>query len=342
MRLLVTGGMGSVGRPMVQWLVERGHEVRVLDLIYQPPIEGVECRTGSIADYEELHKHMEGMEGVIHLAAYAVPSLAPETELFHINVDGTFNIYRAAADVGIKRVVCASSINALGYNYGIKFPKGQLRYFPIDEEHPSYTTDPYSFSKQINEEIGDYFWRREGITSLFLRLPAVYNPLETGKRAEGMKFFRAQCRLQTAKVMNMPEPQRSERVQELIAGHAAMAEARMWEKKIDYENNPDLPIAMIENLAVMFGRTNFWTILDARDAAQAAEKGLLAEFEGSHAVYITDDQNLVDIPTRELVEVWFPDVTTWKRPVSGTETLVSINRIRELIGFEVQFPYRPE
>ena len=341
MRILVTGGIGDVGRPMVQWLLDKGHEVRVLDLRCEPPIYGAECREGSIMDFAELHRHMEGMEGVIHLAAYRAPGLAPETELFQVNVDGTFNIFRAAADAGIKRVVCASSINALGYNFGIKFPEGQLRYFPIDEEHPTYTTDPYSFSKLMIEEIGRYFWRREGITSLFLRLPGVYDTIAPEATTTRRNAFVQQCRVQTAKVMNLPEPQRSQKVRELIVDHAALAHSRMWEVKVDYDNNPEAR-AMFEKLAPMFMRSNFWTLLDARDAAQAAEKGLLADYEGSHVVYINDDQNLLDLPSRELVKVWFPDVTTWKRPVSGAETLVSINRARELIDFEVMYHYGQE
>jgi nucleoside-diphosphate-sugar epimerase len=43
---------------------------------------------------------------------------------------------------------------------------------------PAITTDPYSFSKQIMEEIGAYFWRREGLSSVFLRLPGVYEVTE--------------------------------------------------------------------------------------------------------------------------------------------------------------------
>ena len=156
-----------------------------------------------------------------------------------------------------------------------------------------------------------------------------------------MTFFLEQCRVQTVKVMNMAEPLRSQRVQELVASHAEMAKARMWEVKIDYKNNPDLQ-EMIKIFAVNFGRTNFWTLLDVRDAAQADEKGLLADFEGSHAVFINDDQNIVNLPSQALVAVWFPDVITWKRPVQGMETLVSINRARELIDFEVMYPYRPQ
>ena len=113
---------------------------------------------------------MAGIDGVVHLAAFRHPGLAPEHRLFHVNVSGTFNVFRAAADAGIKRVVCASSINALGYNFGIKFPEGQLQYFPIDEAHPTYTTDPYSFSKGAIEEIGSVLLAARGDRQ---RLPAL-------------------------------------------------------------------------------------------------------------------------------------------------------------------------
>ncbi len=82
---------------------------------------------------------------------------------------GTFNIFRAAADAGIRRVVCASSINALAYNC-IKFPEGQLSYFPIDEAHPTYTTDPTP-SPRASPRRSALLRRREGITSAFLRFP---------------------------------------------------------------------------------------------------------------------------------------------------------------------------
>jgi nucleoside-diphosphate-sugar epimerase len=52
---------------------------------------------------------------------------------------------------------------------------GATALFSIDEEHPLYTTDPNSFSKQMIEEFGGYFWRRAGVSSVFLRFPAVYD-----------------------------------------------------------------------------------------------------------------------------------------------------------------------
>jgi nucleoside-diphosphate-sugar epimerase len=328
MRILVTGGMGEIGRPTVRWLLERGHEVRVLDVNVDDPIPGADCHAVDVTAFESLGPHMAGMEGVVHLAAYRHPGLAPEHELFRVNVEGTFNVLRAAADAGVQRAVCASSINALGYNFGIQFPEGQLQYFPIDEAHPRYTTDPYSFSKAMIESVGRYMWRREGMTSLFLRFPAVYD-LDAGEDAILMRFV-ARCRRQTAEVLAMDAPARTARVREIVARFEAKARAREWEEGFDL-SFPDA--------YVMFGRSNFWTSLDVRDAARAIEMGLLQDYAGSHAVYVTDTHNFVGLPSRQLAGVFFPEVTTWKAPVAGTEALVSTDRVRALIGFEPQYPF---
>jgi len=329
MHILVTGGMGAVGRPTVQWLLDRGHTVRVLDLKVSRPIDGAECLEGDITDFASLGPMMAGIDGVIHLAAIPDPDLGPEHTIFEVNVGGTFNIYRAAADAGIGRMVCASSINALGYNYGIKFPEHQLRYFPIDEAHPTYTTDPYSFSKRAIEDIGAYFYRREGITSVFLRYPAVYDT-QSEDGAMLLQFL-IESGEQTAAVMALPEPERSRRVAGIIAAFEARAAAREWETGPNWD---------LEDSDVMFGRSNFWTSLDVRDAAQAAEKGLLADLKGSHALYVSNADNFVGIPSRDLAAVWFTAVAEWRAPVKGTETLVSIDAARALIGFEPAYPLR--
>ncbi len=331
MHILVTGGMGEIGRPTVQWLLDRGHDVRVFDLAVDRPIAGAECLEGDVTDFASLGPAMAGIDGVVHLAAIRHPGLAPEHRIFQINVGGTFNVFRAAADAGIKRVVCASSINALGYNFGIRFPEGQLRYFPIDEAHPTYTTDVYSFSKGTIEQVGAYFWRREGISSVFLRFPAVYDTHVEGPSI--LMAFVAECYEQTAEVMAMPEPQRTQRVQAVVGDFMRRAAAREWEEGFDWS----FPDAVL-----MFGRSNFWTSLDVRDAAQAAEKALKSIIEGSHAMYITDTHNFVNIPSRALAAVWFPEVTEWHAPVEGTESLVSIDAARDLIGFEPAFPFKSE
>ena len=85
---------------------------------------------------------------------------------------------------------------------------------------------------------------------------------------------------------------------------------------------------------LMFGRSDFWAVIHAEDAAQAIEKGVLADYEGSHPLFVNAAENSVGVPSRSLAELYFPEVTAWRREVEGAETLVSIERARELIGFE--------
>jgi nucleoside-diphosphate-sugar epimerase len=327
MRILVTGGMGEIGRPTVRWLLDRGHEVRVLDLNVDDPIPGAECRKVDITEFDALVPQMAGIEGIIHLAAIRHPGLAPSHTLFEVNVGGTFNVLRAAADAGVQRAVCASSINALGYNFGIKYPEDPIRYFPIDEGHPTYTTDPYSFSKGTIESIGRYFWRREELPSLFVRFPGVYD-LDDPDAIQTEAVVG--CRRQTTQLMAMDERARTQRAREIVARFKQKGRAHVWEEGFDL-SFPDATI--------MFGYSNFWTSLDVCDAARTLEMGLTADYEGSHAVYVTDTHNLVGLPSRDLASVFYPEVTEWREPVTGTEALVSTDRIHTLIGFEPKYPF---
>jgi nucleoside-diphosphate-sugar epimerase len=180
MRILVTGGTGSVGQTAVRHLIEGGHDVTVIGR-REAEIEGAAYRVCDVTDYDCVEAAARGMDAIVHLAAIPSPLFDPGHRVYGVNTTGTYNAFAAAAANGIERVVAASSINALGYYFGVtEFP---IRYFPIDEAHPTYTTDPYSFSKQIVEAIGAYFWRREGISSVCLRLPAV---MESGR---GMDRF---------------------------------------------------------------------------------------------------------------------------------------------------------
>jgi nucleoside-diphosphate-sugar epimerase len=289
-------------------------------------IEGAAYHSGDVTDYVQVRHAVEGMEAVVHLAAVRHPSLAPGQEVFRVNGAGTFNIYQAAAEVGIRRVVSASSINALGYNFGIKeFP---LLYFPMDEEHPTYTTDPYSFSKRVVEEIAAYFYRREGISGVLLRLPAVY---EVQGEAVWIQEALARIRAAYDALLSMPEAARRQRVKEIITKFEAMRTKRVWEYPADESIYQDAE-AMLA-----FGRSNFWASIDARDSAQAIEKALLADYEGSHPLFINDSHNFVGIDSHMLAETFFPEVTTWKRAVQGTESLVSIDKARQLIGFKPEY-----
>jgi nucleoside-diphosphate-sugar epimerase len=341
MRLLVTGGVGSVGRVTVARLIRNGFTVRVLDR--QPEgeleqevlddIQGAEYRQADITEFASLAQHFEGMDAVVHLAAIPHPAGGTEPEIWTINCNGAFNVYRAAADAGIKRVVSASSINALGYNYGIK--PFAIQYFPIDEEHPTFTTDPYSFSKLVLEETAAYFWRREGISGVSLRFPGVFRI--NSHWAGRVKEFYALRQNAFAQVMGLPEAERRERIGRLIAESDAERAERYAERP--WTDRPQhhrmrRPDELPPEVMLMWGRDDFWSMIHAEDAALAIERGVLADYEGSHPLFVNDPENTVGVPSRDLVELYFPETTTWTRDVQGSETLVSIKRARDLIGFE--------
>ena len=324
MKILVTGGTGDVGRAAVAQLVSNGHQVTVIGRRAGIAVDGAQYRACDVTDFESLREQAKGMEGIVHLAAIRHPSLAPGQEIFRVNCTGTYNVFSAAADVGIKRIVSASSINAFGYNFGVK--GFDLRYFPIDEEHPGYTTDPYSFSKQILEEIGAYFWRRAGISSICLRLPAVYEM--ANERRGGLVEFVLHSRTAHSALLALPDTEREERVRGIIARFERLRAERAWEHPVE-RLGMDLPDA-----GMMFGRSNFWASINALDCAQAIEQGLLAQYSGSYPLYINDSRNFVGIESEALVRLFFPLVRGRRHPLKGTESLVSINRAQALIGFE--------
>jgi nucleoside-diphosphate-sugar epimerase len=327
MKVLVTGGTGAVGRMAVARLIENGHDVTVIGRSPDIVIEGAQYKQCDILDFDCLTENIAGMEGVVHLAAIPNPGLGTGQEIFKVNCTGTFNVYRAAANAGIQRIVSASSINALGYNFGIK--RFTLSYFPMDEDHPSFTTDPYSFSKQVMEEIGAYFWRREGISSVFLRLPGVYEMTE--ERMERMQQFRAAAQQQYQDLLDMDEVERTEVVQGIIRQHDQLRAELAFESRENWRTMRQLPYAR-----VMFGYSNFWASVDARDSAQAIEKGLLADYAGSYPLWVNDSHNSAGIPTETLASWFYPDVPL-KRRLEGTESLVSIDKARKLLGFEPEY-----
>ena len=85
---------------------------------------------------------------------------------------------------------------------------------------------------------------------------------------------------------------------------------------------------------MLSGITNFWASINAEDSAQAMGKAQVADYEGSHPLFVNDSHNSVGIESELLVSLFFPNVKDRKHPLEGTESLVSIHKARQLIGFE--------
>ncbi len=332
MRVLITGGTGHIGKTTSERLREKGWTVRILDLAPSTDIEGVEYVQGDILNFDMLVKHVQGCDAIIHLAAIRAPSIGPKHQLFEVNVAGTFNVFEAAAATGIKRVVQASSINALGGFYST----GDIRpqYLPIDEEHPTFTTDPYSFSKQLIEEIGAYYWRRDSISSVAMRFPGVYGvDARTGERFEN---YRASVHDLLDELMSQPKAERDARINEV---RERVLELRTH-RPLEYRSEQAPFRLSMEDLLFklyMADRFDFWAFIDVRDAAQSLEKGVTARYEGSHPLFVNAAYNSMGYDSSALAEMFYPEVTQFKSDLSDATSLVSIEKARSLIGFEPEY-----
>lgn len=160
MKIALTGSSGGIGRTIITEAAKQGHTLVCIDRVAAPETEEaskLHFVQADMSEYDKLVEAFAGVDGVIHMAAIPSPGRHPDHIVHNNNVVGSYNVLRAAAEHGIKRVCQASSVNAIGHSYS-RNPR--YDYLPLDEEHPNYTEDPYSLSKWICEQQADTFVRR--------------------------------------------------------------------------------------------------------------------------------------------------------------------------------------
>lgn len=172
-RVAVTGGSGAIGGFILRELRQNGCAVTNFDLTKsaEPGVHTVQLDASNFGDAVSC---LRGYDGIVHLAAVSRPGQMSGHRMFAINVQSTFNILEAAVVLGIKRVVLASSLNAVGMAFNLQ---PNVAYIPIDEAHPCRPDEPYGLSKLLGELTADSFARRyPDMTISSLRLPAVMTP----------------------------------------------------------------------------------------------------------------------------------------------------------------------
>ena len=161
--VLVTGATGRAGQFIVNDLLENGYDVVGVDQnspndTRQHRVTGYTFKFVDVTDFGQVVSAMKNCDAVIHMAAITNPHIAPEHEVFRVNMTGNWNVLEAAEINGISKIVLASSVNAIG----AVFSKGitPRAYFPMDEEHPTFAEDAYSQGKWIGEQMAEGFVRR--------------------------------------------------------------------------------------------------------------------------------------------------------------------------------------
>lgn len=165
-KILLTGAAGGIGSAFFRHaaqaytfcladrvaidlasLAEQGHEVVQLD----------------IADLEACQRACQGIDTVVHLAADANPEADFYTSLLSNNIQGAYNIFRAARDQGCRRVVFASSAQTtMGYALDVQ----------SNPDSPVRPMNMYGVSKCFGEAVASYFAYAEGLSCIAVRIGA--------------------------------------------------------------------------------------------------------------------------------------------------------------------------
>jgi len=272
-KIAVTGGSGKAGRYVVRDLLDHGYQVVNVDAA--PPARSLtRFRQADLTNLGEVFEAFDGVEAVVHLAAIPNPDNFTPGHIFHNNTMACYNVFTAAMQLKLARVVWASSETTLG----LPFEREKPAYAPIDEQHPLYPESSYALSKVVTEEMARQFHRWTGIPFIGLRLSNIKDPEQYAD----------------------------------FPSYWADATLRKW---------------------------NLWGFVDGRDVAQSCRLALQAPIPGADVFIIAAADTVMNRPSRDLLAEVFPGVPL-RKPVTDFETLLSIDKARQLLGYAPQYSWR--
>ena len=241
-RVLITGAAGHIGRVLRAGL--RGqYQLRLSDVAPQADAgEGEEIVTADITRLEDLLPVMQGVDVVVHLAG--IPDEARWEKIRDMNIEGCYNVFEAARQAGVKRVVFASSNHAVGFHRRDRL---------IDNSVAPRPDSRYGVSKVFGEALGRMYADKHGMSVACMRIgsfrpddkPTAPRHLFTWVSHRDMvqltkrcidhpdyHFVVVSCRPRRYKKISIRFPEH-EHIIFLIAYHQAHVEAVITENRID-------------------------------------------------------------------------------------------------------------
>jgi len=174
MRILATGGAGFIASHVVDALIQKGHQVAIIDNMYSgkqeninPSAEFHKLDIGDPAVHSLVAKFKP--DAVVHHAAQMDVRKSVSDPLFdaNVNVLGSLNLLEACRIHGVKKVIFSSTGGAI---------YGEQDYFPADEEHPLRPVSPYGITKLCLEKYLFYYHVVHGMKYVILRYGNIYGP----------------------------------------------------------------------------------------------------------------------------------------------------------------------
>lgn len=172
-RICVTGASGKAGRVTVAELLAHGYEVLATDRVTPATDLGTDVLLADLTDYGQAAEVLAGVDAVVHLANIPAPGIHTPAVTFNANMVMNGNVFLAAANAGLTRVVWASSETTLGLPFDIP-----PRYAPVDEDHYPVPTTTYALSKVASETVAGHISDWSGIPFVALRFSNILGPAE--------------------------------------------------------------------------------------------------------------------------------------------------------------------
>ncbi|ANW20791.1 NAD(P)-dependent oxidoreductase [Streptomyces clavuligerus] len=168
--VLLTGAAGGLGTLMRELLPAYGYELRCLDV---RPVEGEpDAVVADLSDRRALREAVRGVDAILHLAAISLE--ASFEKILRANIEGTYHLYEAAREEGMKRVVFASSNHAVGFT---PRPPGEPPIAPgalIPVDTPRRPDTYYGLSKCFGEDLAQLYWDQHGIETVSVRIGSCF------------------------------------------------------------------------------------------------------------------------------------------------------------------------
>jgi nucleoside-diphosphate-sugar epimerase len=159
-KILFTGGSGRLARFFIQ---HYGHQYRLRLTYHNHPFEapGHEVIHMDLSVYDDVLRAMQGVEAVVHFGADAGVR-SPWESVLQNNLIGTYNVYEAAREAGVRRVVFASSNHAAAL--------GVREFGLVGPDAPIRPDSLYGVSKCFGEALGRYYHDMHGLQVICLRI----------------------------------------------------------------------------------------------------------------------------------------------------------------------------
>ncbi|MGB1473197.1 MAG: NAD-dependent epimerase/dehydratase family protein [Candidatus Puniceispirillaceae bacterium] len=173
-KIVLTGAAGRLGGYLRKPLAAKCETLVSTDIapLTGSLIKGESFVQADLADYAKMAEIIKGADMVVHFGGH--PDEKPFEDILHANIIGCYNIWQAAHEVGVRRIVYASSIHAVGLH-----PKTTA----INIHTPHRPDSYYGLAKCFAEDMAKLYWDKKGLEAVCLRILSCANV--TNSRALG-------------------------------------------------------------------------------------------------------------------------------------------------------------